>query len=237
MADYTLRRETVLASEAPLEARRDFIKKTYAHLAAAIFVFMGVEYLLVTSPLGMKITQLTLGNGRYGWLAVLAAFMVVGWIADRWSRSTSSSGVQYLGLAVYVVAEAVIFCPILFLCTYLTQFDGLIGTAGLITAIAFAGLTAVVFLTKADFAWMRTLLWAASFVALGVAVASLVFGFQIGIVYSAAMVLLASGYILYYTSNILHRYPIGFHVAAALALFSAVALLFWYVLRILMSRR
>jgi FtsH-binding integral membrane protein len=237
MAEYTLRREAVLASEAPLEARRDFIKKTYAHLAAAIFAFMGIEYLLVSSPLGSTITRLTLGNGRGGWLVVILAFMLVGWIADRWSRSTTSPGIQYLGLGLYVVAEAVIFVPLLYICTYVTKFQGLIGTAGIITAIAFAGLTAVVFLTKADFSWMRTLLWAGSLVAVGVAVASMVFGFQIGIIYCAAVVLLSAGYILYYTSNILHRYPIGFHVAAALSLFSAVALMFWYVLRILMSRR
>jgi FtsH-binding integral membrane protein len=237
MAEYTLRREAVLASEAPLEARRDFIKKTYAHLAAAIFAFMGIEYLLVSSPLGRGITQLTLGNGRFGWIAVIVAFMLVGGLASRWSRSVTSPGIQYLGLALYVVAEAVIFVPILYICTYVTRFQGLMGTAGIITAIAFAGLTAVVFITKADFSWMRTLLWAGSLVALGVAVASLAFGFQIGIIYCAAMVLLASGYILYYTSKVLHQYPIGFHVAAALALFSAVALMFWYVLQILMSRR
>jgi len=237
MAEYTLHREAVLASEAPLEARRDFIKKTYAHLAAAIFGFMALEYLLVESPLGLSITRLTLGNGRMGWLAVIGAFILVGWIADRWSRSTTSPGMQYLGLGLYVAAEAVIFVPVLFLCTYLTRYDGLIATAGTITAIAFAGLTAVVFITKADFSWLRTFLWAGMLVAMGVAVASLLFGFHVGVIYSGAVVLLAAGYILYYTSNVLHRYPIGFHVAAALALFSAVALMFWYVLRILMSGR
>ena len=51
------------------------------------------------------------------------------------------------------------------------------------------------------------------------------------------MVVVAAGYILYYTSNILHHYPIGAHVAAALALFAAVALLFWYLLQFLMHRR
>ena len=75
------------------------------------------------------------------------------------------------------------------------------------------------------------------FAALGLIGASLLFGFSLGVLFSAAMVVLASGYILYYTSNVLRHYPIGSHVAAALALFSAVALLFWYVLRILMRRR
>ena len=50
-----------------------------------------------------------------------------------------------------------------------------------------------------------------------------------------AMVVLASGYILYDTSNILHHYRTNQHVAAALALFASVALLFWYVIRILIA--
>jgi FtsH-binding integral membrane protein len=49
------------------------------------------------------------------------------------------------------------------------------------------------------------------------------------------MILLASGYILYDTSNVLHHYRTDQYVAASLALFAAVALLFWYVLRLLME--
>ena len=45
------------------------------------------------------------------------------------------------------------------------------------------------------------------------------------------------GYILYYTSNILHQYRTDQYVAAALALFASVALLFWYVIQIFMASR
>jgi FtsH-binding integral membrane protein len=51
------------------------------------------------------------------------------------------------------------------------------------------------------------------------------------------MVALAGGAILFDTSNVLHRYPTDRHVAAALALFASVALMFWYVLRIFMATR
>ena len=70
--------------------------------------------------------------------------------------------------------------------------------------------------------------------ALGIIVASCVFGFNLGIIFSGAMVLFASGAILYYTSNIIHHYNTEQYVAASLSLFASVALLFWYVLRILM---
>jgi hypothetical protein len=39
------------------------------------------------------------------------------------------------------------------------------------------------------------------------------------------------------TSNVLHHFPEDRYVAASLQLFSSVTLMFWYVLRIFMSRR
>ena len=57
----------------------------------------------------------------------------------------------------------------------------------------------------------------------------------LGLWFSAGMVLLAAGYVLYYTSNVLYHYRTDQHVAASLALFAAIALLFWYILRIVMA--
>jgi FtsH-binding integral membrane protein len=65
----------------------------------------------------------------------------------------------------------------------------------------------------------------------------MIFGFNLGVIFSGAMVLFAGGSILYTTSNVLHHYRTDQHVAASLALFSGVMLMLWYVLRILMSRR
>ena len=48
------------------------------------------------------------------------------------------------------------------------------------------------------------------------------------------MVILMSGYILYYTSNVMPHYRTDQHVAAALALFAAIATLFYYILEIVM---
>ena len=61
------------------------------------------------------------------------------------------------------------------------------------------------------------------------------FGFQLGTFFSVAMVGLAGAAILYDTSNVLHHYPEDRYVGAALALFASVALMFWYVLRLMMS--
>ena len=75
----------------------------------------------------------------------------------------------------------------------------------------------------------------AGFVAMGAIVCGLLFGFTLGLFFSLAMVGLAGGYILYYTSQIMFHYRTDQHVAASLSLFASVALLFFYVLRILMS--
>jgi hypothetical protein len=65
----------------------------------------------------------------------------------------------------------------------------------------------------------------------------IIFGFELGTYFSVAMVALAGGAILYDTSNVLRRYPEDRYVAAALALFASVALMFWYVLRLFMAGR
>jgi hypothetical protein len=73
----------------------------------------------------------------------------------------------------------------------------------------------------------------------GFIVASILFGFNLGVLFASVMVVMAAASILYNTSNVLHRYHPGQHVAASLSLFASVALLFWYILRLFMggSRR
>ena len=68
-------------------------------------------------------------------------------------------------------------------------------------------------------------------------VAGMIFGFQLGLVFMVAMVALAGASILYNTSQIMNSYPEDRYVGAALGLFAGVALLFWYILRLLMALR
>ncbi|MNY14278.1 HflBKC-binding inner membrane protein [compost metagenome] len=101
----------------------------------------------------------------------------------------------------------------------------------------FAGLTAAVFLTNKDFSFLRNIIVIGGFVALGVIVVGAIFGFNLGLWFSLAMVALASASILYETYNIKNQYSKGQYVGAALQLFSSIMLLFWYILRIFLSRR
>jgi len=212
--------------------RAAFIRRTYAHLALAVLAFIVIEAFLLQLPIAGAIVGAM--TGGYSWLIVLAAFMGVSWLAEQWANSDTSPQMQYLGLGLFVAAEAIIFLPLLYIAANFASAD-VIPMAGMITGFLFTGLTATVFITRKDFSWMRSILTIGGFVALGVIAASIIFGFSLGIIFSAIMVVYASVAILYDTSQVLHHYRTDQHVAASLSLFASVALLFWYVLRIVMS--
>ena len=108
--------------------------------------------------------------------------------------------------------------------------------AALVTLFIFAGLTSAVFITKKDFSFLRSFLVIGGFIAMGIIVCGILFGFNLGTWFAGAMAIFASVAILYSTSNVMKHYRTDQHVAAALSLFSSVALLFWYILRIFMAR-
>jgi FtsH-binding integral membrane protein len=230
--------------------RVSFIRKTYLHLLGAIVAFAGLLYLLMTNAtlvtkVSLPLVTFALGGPRWHWGVVLAAFMAVSWLADAWASHATSRAMQYVGLAIYVVAEALIFVPLLAIVA-LTTHDilarggnepNIIRDAALTTLAIFGALTASVLISKKDFSWLRSGLAMLSAAAMMLIVLSLVFGFNLGIVFSIAMVVLAAGYILYQTSQVLAHYDPRQHVAAALALFSSIALMFWYIIRIFLRMR
>ncbi len=222
------------AATAEPSERALFIRRTYSHLAGAILAFIALEALLLTAiaPYKEDVLNLFVGS-RIGWLVVLVAFMGASWLAQTWARSETSRAVQYVGLGLYVVAEAVIFLPLLIIAAYYSS-PNVIPTAGIFTLAVFGGLTITVFVTRKDFSFLAPVLSVGSLIALGLIVISCIVGFDPGVFFAAAMVALMAGYILYYTSNVMHHYRTDQHVAAALALFAAVATLFWYILQIVM---
>jgi FtsH-binding integral membrane protein len=229
MQTYSYTQPTIYADAS---VRTEFMRRTYTHLAGAVLAFL----LLVTLLLQWSGAQALVRTmtGGMSWLVVLAAFMGVSWLADKWAHSEASPQMQYLGLGLYVVAQAVLFLPLLYLAARVSS-PQVIPTAGLITALVFGGLTMIAFTTRKDFSFLGGILTLGGFVALGVIVASMLFGFSLGVVFAGLMIAYAAGAILYNTSNVMHHYRPDQHVAASLALFASVALLFWYVVQFVMA--
>jgi FtsH-binding integral membrane protein len=229
MEDYY---QPAVVSELDVDSRGRFVSKTYAHLFGAVCGFILIEVALFKTGLADRIAQALLG---ISWLAVLGGFVVVSWLASRTAHLAKSKVAQYGALSAYVVAESLLFVPLLWIANNVAP--GAITSAAAVTFLAFAALTALVFLTGKDFSFLRTLLFWGGIMALALIVAGAMFGFQLGTYFSIAMVGFAGAAILYDTSNVLHHYPEDRYVAAALELFASVALMLWYVLRLFMNRR
>ncbi|MDH3747140.1 MAG: Bax inhibitor-1 family protein [Gammaproteobacteria bacterium] len=215
---------------ASVEDRSDFIWKCYAHVVGGILAFAGIEAYLFSSGIAERIAVPLLNN----WLLVLGAFMLVGWGASHVAHRLESTAAQYAGYALLVFAEAIIFAPMLFVA--MIKQPGIIESAAGVTVLGCVGLIATAMITRKDFSFLRGMLVWGGMLALGGIVASLIFGFQLGTWFSVGMIGFAGAAVLYDTSNIMHHYPQNRYVAASMALFASIALMFWYVLRLFMSR-
>lgn len=238
-----------LAIESDRSERAAFIRRTYAHLAGAILVFLAIEALIfgVLIPFvdGFEAGLVSALSFPFSWLIVLGLFIVASYIAHYWARNGGSPALQYAGLGLYILVESLIFVPLLYLAIVIlprvtgdpTAGANIVGQAGILTLCLFAGLTAVVFFTGKDFSFLGPILSIAFMIAFGVALCAFFFGFSLGLLFALIMIVLAAGAILYDTSNILYHFRTDQHVAASLSLFASVALLFYYVLWALLQTR
>jgi FtsH-binding integral membrane protein len=224
-----------IVERAPESARAAFIRRTYGHLAGAVLAFIALETVLLNLP---NIHQIVWGmfSTPMTWLVIIFAWLGVSWLAQVWAQSDTSRTLQYVGLSLYVAAISVIFLPLLYVAAYLVKDPNLIPQAGILTLCVFAGLTISAFITRRDFSFLGPIVSIGCLLVSGVIIVGLLFGgFGFGLLIAFVMVALMSAAILYQTSNIIHRYRTDQHVAAALALFAAVAMLFYYILYILLE--
>jgi len=212
-----------------VDSRSTFISRTYAHLFGAIIGFTVLELAYFSTGMAETLVGLAQGN----WLIFLGGFMVVGWLATRTAHTSTSQAAQYAALAGYVFADSLLFAPLLYIASVVAP--GAIQSAGVVTLLGFSGLTAVAFITRRDFSFLRGMLMWMGIMALIAIVASIIFGVTLGMWFSVAMIGFAGAAVLYDTSNVLHHYPEDRYVGAALQLFASIALLFWSVLRLFMS--
>ena len=137
-----------------VDQRATFITRTYNHLFAAIIGFVLVEMFLFTSGLAEIMARAMLGTS---WLLVLGGFVLVSWLATRAANQSRSVGTQYLALSGFVVAEAIIFVPMLYIANNYAG-GGVIESAATVTLLGFGALTAIAFWTRKDFSFLGAML-------------------------------------------------------------------------------
>jgi FtsH-binding integral membrane protein len=219
-----------LVAHASASERRVFYRRTYAHVALGILAFIAAEWVMLNNISESFIFSMI--SGKWIWLMIIGIFWMISMFTDRLTMSPDRN-VQYMGLILYAIAQALIFLPLMFIA--INYFGGdLVWQAAVMTFALFGGLSAVVLLTKADFSFLRTGLIIGSFIALGVIVGGAIFGFTIGLWFLVAMVILAAAGILYETSRLKYQYNTEQYVGAGLRLFASLMLMFYYILMILM---
>ena len=230
-----------------------FLRKTYGLLGIALVGFAALTggLMVYASDFSWKFSRWAFSG--YTILFVMLLFMGVGVVSQKLAQSETSRGLQYLGLGIAVAAEALLLQPMLWIlmlkfgnpgemwagntmhAVLSAKAASILLQAVVITLAIFIGLTLTVFLTKKDFSFMRGALSIAMFGILGVILASFLFGFSLGAIFSGFVILVMAGYILYQTSLVMSYFRPSGYVAASLMLFSTIATLFWYVLRLLME--
>jgi FtsH-binding integral membrane protein len=223
----------VLVAHAKDVEKASFYRKTYLHVALSILAFIGVETVLIQTVPEQLIAAMF--AQRFAWLLIIGVFWLASVLATKWSLSQSKS-TQYFGLGFYILLEAVIFLPLIYIAI---KYSGaqVIYQAAMLTIAMFAGISAVAFTSKRDFSFLRNVIVIGGFISLGLIVGGMLFGFNLGLWFSVGMVILASATILYQTSKLKDSYGTNQYVGAALQLFASIMLLFWYILSILMNRR
>ena len=221
-------------SSLAVEDRSQFIWKCYAHVVGAIFALIAVEYYLFSSGAAGAIAQTMMRSP----IGVIIGFIGLSWAAGHMAHRLESTAAQYAAFAAFVVLWAVMFVPILGYAIVYGQERGvnIIEDAAVVTVFGCAALIATVMITRKDFSFLRGVMVWGFFIAIGLIVASLVLGFNLGTWFSVGMIGFAGVAVLYDTSNIMHHYPQDKYVAASMALFASIAMMFFYILRLFMSR-
>ena len=227
--NFHYQKDNKLVAYSTESERAVFYRKTYTHVALAILAFILVETALL-HLVPVELIEAMFGR-RFIWLLIIGGFWLGSVMAAKWSHSLNKN-TQYLGLGFYVLLEAIFFFPFIG-AAVMMSYTEVLWQAVIITLSLFTGITTVVFMTRLDFSFLRSVLIIGGFLSLGLIVAGVLFGNDVGLWFSIGMVVLAAGGILYETYGIKNEYTTDQYVGAALQLFASVMVLFWYVLKIL----
>src|SRR5262249_1371258 len=108
--EYDYSADHAPATESAASERATFIRRTYTHVAGAILGFLALQAAPLQLPTGLRTVKAVVSGW---WLLAIGAFLGVSWLAGRWAESDTSRGMQYAGLTIYVITQAIICLPLL----------------------------------------------------------------------------------------------------------------------------
>ncbi|HEX5136290.1 MAG TPA: Bax inhibitor-1 family protein [Planctomycetota bacterium] len=229
--------ERGFAIDAALDSRMAFVRRTYAHLLAELVGVALVVMLALRTPALQSLGVALLRNP----LVYIGAFFGVALVTRKMLEGHRSVGVQYAAAGIWVFFFGLLLTPLAMIAERATGSYAILGEGAILTGCVFTGLTAYVFFTKKDFSFLRGALWMVSWLLVGVAVVSWVFGWGFGaggsIVYSGICVLLMGGWVLHDTSKVLHHRAVNQYVAASVDLLIDFVYMFIHIVLILLNSR
>lgn len=224
-----------LVSVATPAVRAAFLRKVYLTLFAGIGITMATGIALALSAVGNESSILwKILQGRGMWLlffGYLALTFAVGSVVNK-------RGVNVLAYAFFTAFTGFFISPMLLLAAAQTGSLTIIWQALGLTLFAFGGLTGYVLVSGKDFSFIKGFIWTGFWVLVGFMVVGFFvqsWAFQMGV--TAAGLLVFAGFVLYDTSEIMHRYQPNQWVAGAFSLFIDFINMFIRVLFLLMGRR
>lgn len=222
---YTSMTHTV--AQAPVDVRLNFIRKTYAVFLASLVVAM------FGCGVGLHFPALRNVIGGFGFIGFIALFGLL-FLAQAVGRVPV---LNYLALFAFTGLMGLMLSPLMYL--YALHVPGAIPQAAVMTIIIFGTLTGYAFVSRRDFSFLRGMLCVAL---VGLILGGIVNVFffhssMVGYVFAWISLVVFSGYVLYDTSNIIHRYDERDYCPAAMALFLDFINIFLALLQILGNNR
>lgn len=218
----------------PEDDRAAFVMRVYQHVLAAVGAFVAIEALFFMTGVAEGLYDFFFASGGR-WLLMLGAFMIGQWFVSNAVSDLANPSRQYAGLFGSAAIYAVLFAPFLHYVYKVQDAGSTVAAAAGITAIGFAILSVVAFATRKDLSFLRPMVMWGFGGALLLIIGSVIFGFNLGVWFSVAMIVLSGAAILYQTQTIIRTYPATAYVAGAVQLFGSLMMMFWYVLRLLMQ--
>jgi FtsH-binding integral membrane protein len=222
------------AIHAAVDERMGFLRRTYLHLVLEIGAAAGITVLTVNTPALQKLAFSLLSN----FIVYLLVIFGLSMLTRKLLQGSKPLSVQYAGAVLWVFFLGLLVSPLALIAKDAFGSYAILGEGFILTACIFVGLTAYVFFSKKDFSFLGGALAIGSWLLIGVGLIFWLFGgFSGSPLWSILWVVLLSGWVLYDTSQIMHRRHTSEHVAASVDLLVDFVFLFIHIVSLLMASR